>query len=489
MFAYLRSQGHVSSGYLDDTFLIGEDFDTCTQNVKATLKLLEELGFFVHLEKSVTVPQQTLEHLGFRFNSIEMTVSITEQKQEKLNNKIQKILRNKQPTIREVASVIGSMVSYLPGVMFGQLHYRSLEKEKIVALKESSGNFEGTMIVSEIAKKDAIWWRENALREPAKVDIPAPQYTLCTDASLEGWGATLLDNKCGGRWDLKERKLHINVLEMKAIEFGLLSLCQEIDNKHIRIKTDNTTAVAYINNMGGCRSLKCNTVAIRIWRWAIQKNIWLSASHIEGRLNVEPDRLSREFDDTTEWMINPVIFKQIHKLYAPNIDLFASRLNHQIDRYVAWQPDPGAFAIDAFSIPWLNDLPFIFAPFSMLGRVLGKLEKEGGGAVLVAPLWPAQSWFSKLIRLLIDYPRLLPRGRKLLTLPFDRERTHPLWRRLHLMVCRVSGNRLARRDFLNGLRTSSSTHGEWGRGSNILPILKDGKNIAVNGVRIPVLQM
>ena len=38
--------------------------------------------------------------------------------------------------------------------------------------------------------------------------------------------------------------------------------------------------------------------------------------------------------------------------FLPEIDLFASRLNSQFTHYVAYRPDPGAVAIDAFS-PWL----------------------------------------------------------------------------------------------------------------------------------------
>ena len=34
------------------------------------------------------------------------------------------------------------------------------------------------------------------------------------------------------------------------------------------------------------------------------------------------------------------------KLGEPDIDVFASRLNHKTTHYIAWRPDPGAVAID-----------------------------------------------------------------------------------------------------------------------------------------------
>ena len=41
----------------------------------------------------------------------------------------------------------------------------------------------------------------------------------------------------------------INVLELKAVQFGLKSLNNNQRNSHIRVAVDNITAVAHINNM------------------------------------------------------------------------------------------------------------------------------------------------------------------------------------------------------------------------------------------------
>ena len=52
-------------------------------------------------------------------------------------------------TIQEVASLIGSLISSCPGVEYGgRLHYRSIERDKIIALKASKGNFETKMVLS-----------------------------------------------------------------------------------------------------------------------------------------------------------------------------------------------------------------------------------------------------------------------------------------------------------------------------------------------------
>ena len=45
--------------------------------------------------------------------------------------------------------------------------------------------------------------------------------------------------------------------------------------------------------MGGTHSLLCNQVASQIWHWSIERNIWLSATHIAGVENVVADKASR----------------------------------------------------------------------------------------------------------------------------------------------------------------------------------------------------
>ena len=55
----------------------------------------------------------------------------------------------------------------------------------------------------------------------------------------------------------------------------------------------------------------------------------------------------------TDWRLCPVVFGRINGLLGPlQVDLFASRLTHQLPNYVSWHPDPGAIACDAFAQDW-----------------------------------------------------------------------------------------------------------------------------------------
>lgn len=62
-----------------------------------------------------------------------------------------------------------------------------------------------------------------------------------------------------GRWSEKEKKLHINVLELKAAPIVVKCFCQHLIDDQLRIQVDNSTVVTYINaDMGGTYSFICN---------------------------------------------------------------------------------------------------------------------------------------------------------------------------------------------------------------------------------------
>ena len=70
----------------------------------------------------------------------------------------------RQPTytLREVAKVIGLLVSSFSAVMYGPLYYQQLERDKSIATKDSKGNYNTPMSLSPEAKMESQWWIEEA---------------------------------------------------------------------------------------------------------------------------------------------------------------------------------------------------------------------------------------------------------------------------------------------------------------------------------------
>ena len=110
--------------------------------------------------------------------------------------------------------------------------------------------------------------------------------------------------------------------------------------------------------------------------------------------------------------------------YRFNVDLFTSRVSNQLDRYVAWQPDPGAWQIDAFSLDWNECSPYCSPPFCLIPRILQRLELTEAECTLIVTLWVNQPWYIKLLHLLTDARVLLSKRKSLVTHPLT-GKAHP----------------------------------------------------------------
>lgn len=64
-----------------------------------------------------------------------------------------------------------------------------------------------------------------------------------TDASKKGWGACFDGDITQGLWSGTESQLHINELELKAVHIALQAFGERLNNKHVKILCDNSTAV------------------------------------------------------------------------------------------------------------------------------------------------------------------------------------------------------------------------------------------------------
>ena len=174
--------------------------------------------------------------------------------------------------------------------------------------------------------------------------------------------------------------------------------------------------------------------------WCKVRDLWLTVAHIPGSENTIADKASRIFNDASEWQLDKTCFDNLAKMFGyPDIDMFSSRLNFQVKCYVSWEPDPNVYAVDAFTLDWGEYFSYMFPPFSVIPQVLQMIE-EDLAKVLIVPQWETQAWYSKLARLLLAKPVLLPQASNIVNLLFNPEKKHPLWKKLCLMGCLLSGN-------------------------------------------------
>ena len=121
--------------YIDDSCLCASCAEVLEHRIKFTLDIFNKCGFTVNLDKSVLVPTQKLEFLGFLIDTINYTISVLPSKIKCTGKLVQPIVKNprKKIPIRHLAKIIGKVVSLFPASLHAQLHYRMMERCKVFA--------------------------------------------------------------------------------------------------------------------------------------------------------------------------------------------------------------------------------------------------------------------------------------------------------------------------------------------------------------------
>lgn len=384
------------------------------------------------------IPSTRCRFLGNIYDSVNMFVELPLEKQQKVKSKIDIFKVLKQCKIRDFASFIGTLNSCCSTLKYGRVYMRSFERERFLALECNNDNFEANMMLSPDLIKDFDWWNNHIFQAKNHIKRFDPSLEIFSDASSSGWGAYCDEQRVNGLWSKDERDHHINYLELLAAWFGLKCFAKGLKDCDVLLRIDNTTAIAYINKKGGVKFPKLAKIAKDIWQWCENRNLWIFASYIASRDNVEADIESRRLEPETEYALAQFAFCQIiSKFGNPEIDLFATRTNTKCKKYISWKKDPGSIGIDAFTISWKKYYFYAFPPFSIILRTLEKIRFEKCRGILVVPRWPAQAWFPVYMSMLESSPIYFKPDVNLLQ-SLSKE-SHPLWSRITLVAGIISG--------------------------------------------------
>ena len=76
-------------------------------------------------------------------------------------------------------------------------------------------------------------------------------------------------------------------------------------------------------------------IAQNLWEYILRKEISLTVEYLPGEINHKADWQSKHYRDSSNWKLNPKVFHTIDHLWDPlTIDLFAARMNTQLQNYV-----------------------------------------------------------------------------------------------------------------------------------------------------------
>jgi hypothetical protein len=430
-----RAWGIRVSIYLDDSLTRGPSFHSTLRDHQCFGSLLQLAGFLLHEVKSVQVPIQRIEHLGFIIDSRSMMLEVPVMEKERniqvaVSNLIRDIHARKRISIRWVARVIGLLVLVMPAIKYGKAHYRSLERANLEALA-GSRDFEKKCWWPKWCLSDLRWWRSMERGWKCSFETRIPSITVITDASLEGWGAIWEDQEIYGPWD-SEDECRIDELELLTVLYGNQCWADEWPRgSNIQLWCDNQVAVSYVKNMGG-RVNRLDEIAKQIWRKLEERDLFMIALYVNTKVN-PADALTRGIASTKhlldcEVQLNPTIFQWMCQQgpFVPEVDWFASSVNALLPRFYAWKSDPATEGIDAFMFDWHNVVGYIFPPFILIPRILRKLIEDKAVMLLVHPDWPGALWAPDLRRL-EKFAIQLPVSADLLRYPDQPGLRHLMW--------------------------------------------------------------
>ena len=157
----LRCLGHTVLAFMDDTLLQGDIEQDCQSAVMATCQVLDSLGFTVHPVKYVLQPTQKIDFLGFWLGSINMIVSLTDRKVDKIRSVCAELLEMEVCSIRHMAKIIGYLVAAHLDGWVAPVFYIRIEIAKNAALSETVVILNASMRVPDSVQEDLLWWTNN----------------------------------------------------------------------------------------------------------------------------------------------------------------------------------------------------------------------------------------------------------------------------------------------------------------------------------------
>lgn len=189
--------------------------------------------------------------------------------------------------------------------------------------------------------------------------------------------------------------MHINVRELLAAERVLQALEPLVTNKSIMVLSDNSVAVSYLARMTG-RVVELALLARRILHWATKRAVSVTAMHIPGENNTLADRLSRMHNQ--DWTTSTKLFRTLQDRYHHEVDWFAEDHNSKLQVFASRFRSNQASYTNALATSWSNRNGFMAPPFAILPQVVQKIIDDQVQATLIAPVWPNQPWYQKLLQ-------------------------------------------------------------------------------------------
>ena len=368
--------------YLDDISVMGSSLEEIMMSRDTLIFVLQNLGFVINFQKSVLNPSHQIQFLGEEIDSLSMSVPTdTKERTDHFampeSTESIRCLIKANDSIDKSSFINGcSSSTFAVPIFITSTNSRVSREEKLQCtgsvIKRSEG---GNSVVDR--KPDAVQ------RESSNLTSPPTQLIITSDASLQGWGQLVRDKQQEVHGQQRKLKLKAASSETGAegSQIGYFNIYPYAPRSKVNSLTNGQYcgSVIYSQNGGNPQQSLIRHK---------QRDLGLLATERDHNYCRVPTwgLQSRSMKDSTEWKPKPQIFQALRNLRGtPDIDLFASRVSHQLPCYISWKLDPFSKGRDAFQISWKYLKGYAFPPFSLIGRVLRKVQTDQAQLLLVTP--------------------------------------------------------------------------------------------------------
>jgi len=150
---------------------------------KIVLQNLLDSGFFLpNFEKSIFIHTKALDWLGFTWNPEDGVIEVLKTKIDKIQTKIEKIILQHCTTARNLASVLGKIISLIPA--FGNICQLMTRYLCMCVCERNSWDI--PLVISTSVRTELKFWLKNCKSIPNKMVSPIqrkPEHIIFSDAS------------------------------------------------------------------------------------------------------------------------------------------------------------------------------------------------------------------------------------------------------------------------------------------------------------------
>ena len=277
--------------YLDDFLICAPDKATCSKWMHIFMSIFQDIGVPIATDKTVG-PTSKLTYLGIEIDSLTQCIRLPEGKFLSLLTLLGQWEGKKKCTKRELLSLVGSLSFAAKVVKPGRIVLR-----RLIDLSASVGKLSHHISLNSEARRDIQWWLDflpswNGVSFFQEDLISTEALMLFTDASNLGMGGVFENRWFVSPWPDHFLGFDINFKEIFAIFAAICTWAKFLANKQILVYCDNLNIVT-VWKTGTCRNPHIMKVIRAVFLSCASHNINLLATHIEGKINIQADLLSR----------------------------------------------------------------------------------------------------------------------------------------------------------------------------------------------------